>query len=503
MKKLFLICSLVAFSWRVQAQFPTNSYAVRSACPGTANNPSVLEIINTDGSLTLIDTIRTGTTRLVLNALGNNAQDPANLYAMNVVQPVTLANFSTPPTLYRVNLATAQATALGPVTPPPLPSANFPNVAYRQTLNFIGDGDNTSGYFVGGVSFTYNIFSGRISNFRFYVGQVQLSPFSTATPTWRLLDVSDPATAALIAQFAQQVQSYISSGFSGPAPEGGIQDWVFDPGTDRLISYAGQDDKFIAISGIRTSPVAVTTTPTTPIPATQDIGSMFTDRFGGVYAVNAQDGTLYKIDRLTGNFTGQTFGSALGCNRGDAVSFPDALPLPVTLVSFTAQASGPAVRLRWTTATEQQAAYFEVERSATGLSWQPVARVAAGNQPQGQHYSVADTRPLPGLAYYRLAMHDQDGTSSYSPVQTVARPVDLVAYPNPASQQVTVELAGREPAAVVELLTAQGQVVRRLVTGAGTTHASLRTAGLPQGVYLLRVQQAGTTATSRLLVLEP
>ncbi|MFD2787623.1 T9SS type A sorting domain-containing protein [Hymenobacter rubripertinctus] len=502
MKNFFLICLLLGIAPQVRAQFPTNSFAVRSECPGSANNPSVLEIINTDGSLTLIDTIRDGSARPVLNALGNDAQDRDNLYALSVVQPVTLANFNTPPNLYRVSLTSAQATNLGQVLPPPAsPGGGFGIVQYRQTLNFIGDGDNTSSYFVGGVSFNYSLFTGLISDFRFYVGQVQLNPFTSAAPTWRLLDVSDPATAALIAQFALQTQAYISSGFNGPAPEGGIQDWVFDPGSDQLLSYAGQDDKFIAISGIRSSPVAVTTTPTTPIPATQDIGSMFTDRFGGVYAVNAQDGTIYKIDRLTGNWTGQTFGSALGCNRGDAVSFPDALPLPVTLVRFEVKLSGPAVRLSWATASEQEAAYFEVERSATGRSWQPVARVAAGNQPHGQQYTATDARPLAGLAYYRLAMHDRDGKVAYSSVQTLAQATTLVVYPNPARDKVEVILANSEQAATLDLLTAQGRVVRHLQTPGGSTHASLRTAGLPGGVYLLRVQQAGTSFTSRLVVV--
>ena len=378
MKTLFLLCSLLAVAPQAWAQFPANSYAVRSACPGSANNPSTLEIINTDGSLTLIGTIRDNGTPLVLNALGNDAQDQQNLYAMNVVQP-TLATFNTPPNLYRVSLTTAQATNLGPVTPPPAsPGGGVGTIRYRQTLNFIGDGDNTSSYFVGGISFNYNFFTGTISEFRFYVGQVSLTAPVTATPVWRRLDVSDPATALLIAQFAAKTQAFINGGFSGPAPEGGIQDWVFDAASGNLVSYVGQDDKFITISNIRTSPVAITTTPATPIPATQDIGSMFTDRLGGVYAVNANDGTIYRIDRLTGSWTGRTFGSALGCNRGDAVSFPNALPLPVTLTDFSATATGSGVSLRWTTASEQQVSYFEVERSGSGTNWQPVARVTAG-----------------------------------------------------------------------------------------------------------------------------
>ncbi|RFP65952.1 T9SS C-terminal target domain-containing protein [Hymenobacter lapidiphilus] len=502
MKKPLLLLLALSLVMQARAQFPSNSYAVRSECPGSANNPSTLEIINVDGSLTLIGIVREGTTPLVLNALGNDAQDPANLYALNVEQPITLANFNTPPNLYRVNLATAQAEKLGQVTPPPASpgGGGFGTIGYRQTLNFIGDGDNTSSYFVGGVSFNYNVFTGTITNFRFYVGQVQLNPFATAAPTWRLLDVSDPATTALIAQFALETQTYISGGFNGPAPEGGIQDWVFDPGSDNLVSYAGQDDKFITISGIRTSPKAFTTTPTMPIPATQDIGSMFTDRFGGVYAVNANDGTIFKINRLTGDWTGQTFGSALGCNRGDAVSFPDALPLPVTLTRFDAATAGPAVRLSWATAFEERASHFEVERSATATAWNTVARVAAGNQATGQKYAATDAGPLPGVAYYRLAMHDRDGTVSYSGIRMVRSAAATAVYPNPLrnTAQVLLPLPGQS--ATLELVSARGAVVRRLTAPAGLASVEVPMADLPAGIYLLRVQQAGATSTTRVVL---
>ncbi|OWP64122.1 hypothetical protein CDA63_05170 [Hymenobacter amundsenii] len=520
MKKYLLLLLTLTSVIQARAQFPSNSFAVRSACPGSANNPSTLEIINVDGSLTLIGTVQEGTTPLVLNALGNDAQDRQNLYAMNVVQP-TLSNFNTPPNLYRVSLATAQATNLGPVaSPPPAPTTTGPTgpgyvpFSFNQTLNFIGDGDNTSSYFVGGVAFNYNrnafnASASTITDFRFYVGQVQLTPFVTATPVWRLLDVSDPATASIINAFRLQTQAYLNNftltgqnNNTGPIPSGGIQDWVFDPFSGNLVSYIGQDSKFLTISGISSNPVAVTTTPTTPLPATQDIGAMFSDRQGGVYAVTANDGTIYKIDRLTGNWTGRSFGSDLDCNRGDAVSFPDAIPLPVTLTRFEAATAGQVVRLNWATATEEKVGYFEVERSATATNWSPVARVSAGNQPAGQQYSVVDERPLTGPAYYRLAIHDLDGTVAYSGVRAVRTASSAAVYPNPVRGEAQVQLPDPVGAATLELLSAQGQVVRRLAVPAGRGHASLTTTGLPGGVYLLRVQQAGTSTTTRLVVLE-
>ncbi|UOQ76705.1 hypothetical protein MUN84_19625 [Hymenobacter sp. 5516J-16] len=304
MKKTLLSLFVLLGGHAGWAQLPTNSYAVTAPCPASAGNPSVLQQVNTDGSLTPIGTVVDGTTPLILNALGFDDANPTSLYAMSVQQPVTMANFDTPPTLYQVALGTAQATSLGTVTPPPTPTTGLSAVSFpefeartiRQTFNFIGDGGASSEYYVGGATARViaNLFTGalRIADLRLYVGTVQLAPFSTATPVWHTLDTSDPATAAVVATYQAQVQAYLTSGGSGPVPEGGIQDWVYDVRTGNLVSYLGLEDKFLTIRNPATAPAGTTTIPTAPIPTQQNIGSMFTDRDGNVYAVDA-DGALF------------------------------------------------------------------------------------------------------------------------------------------------------------------------------------------------------------------
>ena len=523
MKNLFFLCCFLGVATQVSAQLPSNSYVVTSACPGSANNPSTLEIVNTDGSLTRIGSITDGSTGIVVNGLGYDQANRTVLYAMRVVPP-TFASITnnTPPDLYQIDLATGAATNIGPMTAPPTPitgltqpAAGESTMDLRQTLNFVGDSGPDAAYYVGGATFRilYQTFFGlplfntaRVTDVRLYVGTVNLK--AIAAPVWKQLDTSDPTTAAIVETQRVQTEAYVRSMFAGSLPEGGIQDWVYDKSNGNLVSYIGQSGQYLTVVNPASAPVATTTTPAVPLPPLPtsstdfNIGSMFSDKFNNVYVVRAGSGEIFRVDNLTGDYSGKTFGSALGCNRGDAVSFPDALPLPVTLTRFEAQASGSAVRLNWATASEQQADYFAVERSATGRSWQPVARVAAGNQSNGQQYTALDARPLSGLAYYRLAMHDRDGKVAYSSVQTVTQNATLTVYPNPASALVNVVLASGQEGAVLELLTAQGQMVRRLKTPTGTNHASLRIAGLPGGVYLLRVRQAGVTSTSRLMVLE-
>ena len=164
-------------------------------------------------------------------------------------------------------------------------------------------------------------------------------------------------------------------------------------------------------------------------------------------------------------------------------------PLPVTLVAFTAQAvPGPAVQLRWQTATEQAADHFEVERSLDGTSFTRLATLpAAGTSPTRQDYAYRDAAlPAAGLLYYRLRQVDQDGTSAYSPVRSVALGAagGLALYPNPAHASAT--LTGAAAGVPVQVLDALGRSVLNTVADAtGTVELSLP-ASLPGGVYFVR-----------------
>lgn len=518
-----ILSLLLLTSGSAWAQLPTNSYAVAAECPASARNPSQLFQIAQDGSLTLVGTVRTsGGSNLIINGLGYDQGDQTVLYGMRVEQQ-NLGNFTTfSPQLYRISLASAVADSIGPMTAPPTPpTAELTQpmtgqvaMDVRQTLNFVADSSPDGRYYLGGA--TFRIISNtsfgipipgtaRVTDARLQVGVVDLT--NPQDPTWQRLDTSDPATTAVVETFRAQTEAFIRSSGAGPTPEGGIQDWVYDKASGNLVSYLGLTNQYLTIRNPASSaPVATTTTVTTPIPAAppgdQNVGAMFSDRFDNVYTVRAATGEIFRIDGQTGNYTGRAYGASLGCSRGDAVSFRDALPLPVTLLQFGASAGPDGVQLNWTTVSEQLVSHFEVERSSTGTHWQPVARVLAGNRPNGQRYAALDTRALSAQTYYRLAMHDLDGRVAYSQVQPVTRltRAGLPPYPNPARESVQVPLPSAEMPAVVELRTIQGQLVRQLRTQPGTGVAQLRTAGLPGGVYFLRLQQDGYTQTTRLLV---
>ena len=185
-------------------------------------------------------------------------------------------------------------------------------------------------------------------------------------------------------------------------------------------------------------------------------------------------------------------------------------PLPVELLAFTAEAEGPAARLRWTTVSEKNSARFEVERSVNGKQFERIGEEPAqGTKASPTSYTFLDTPTLlpscPHTLYYRLRQVDLDGTASYSPmraVQLTPSPLHpFTVYPNPARAAVTV--AGLRSGEAVEVLDALGRPVACATTAADGTARLTLPAGLAAGVYVVRSGQHRQRPKPDALAAEP
>lgn len=197
---------------------------------------------------------------------------------------------------------------------------------------------------------------------------------------------------------------------------------------------------------------------------------------------------------------GSSSGTASGglVTSGTITSFSDfalastdpattANPLPVQLVRFAAtrQPGGP-VALAWTTASELNAARFEVERSPDGAAFGRVATLGAqGTSTQARTYAARDADAPASALYYRLRLLDQDGTSAYSPTVLVAALVtnELTLSPNPAHDYLVFWAAAPAAYTVRSVL---GQEVLRGTAATGPSQ--LAVGQLPAGVYLLELR---------------
>ena len=174
-------------------------------------------------------------------------------------------------------------------------------------------------------------------------------------------------------------------------------------------------------------------------------------------------------------------------------------PLPVIFVSFTAEKQGNASLLQWQTATENNTAHFDVERSLDAVFFQKIgSRVAAGNSSVPLSYSFVDAQPLQGYNYYRLKQVDKNGAFVYTPTRMLlfasVGMQTIKVYPVPATASITVELPAstQNEDVAINLSNALGVTVQqqKLSRYRAGNQSSLNLSTLPAGVYTLQVVSA-------------
>jgi hypothetical protein len=121
-----------------------------------------------------------------------------------------------------------------------------------------------------------------------------------------------------------------------------------------------------------------------------------------------------------------------------AIGFPTAAPLPIELISFQANcADDNTAIITWSTASEHNSSYFQVEKSRDGINWIVLSEVgSAGNSTSLINYELFDTEKIIDVVYYRLTQFDFDGASETFNIASIdcgaALSESLKVYPNPS-----------------------------------------------------------------------
>ncbi|MFZ1659341.1 MAG: T9SS type A sorting domain-containing protein [Flavobacteriales bacterium] len=181
---------------------------------------------------------------------------------------------------------------------------------------------------------------------------------------------------------------------------------------------------------------------------------------GWVAPINVTAGQVYVLFVDNFSSTGQNFTLAWTLSGGASLN---CTVLPVELLEFSATANKPVIDVEWATATEHNSDYFTVERSLDNTTFEPIGQVAAaGDATQRNAYRFADTRPAPGLNYYRLLQVDRNGATALSHV-VVANMEDAegkpLLYPNPVVDLLNVQWPEAAEAVALIVRDALGRAV--------------------------------------------
>jgi hypothetical protein len=189
----------------------------------------------------------------------------------------------------------------------------------------------------------------------------------------------------------------------------------------------------------------------------------------------------------------------------EPVTLYNPVPLPVSLLQFTAFRENGGNMLRWSTAAERGTDRYIIEKSENGSSFADIGSVAAArNSSSVRQYAFTDYQAAATVNYYRLRIIDIDGRVSSSPVAVVGSKNTGFAYkiyPNPVDDLLLIQHNGilRQNARVV-LTAMNGQVVARKDFFQGSSVCFIETSTLYEGQYVLTIENNGVRESYPVMI---
>ena len=196
-----------------------------------------------------------------------------------------------------------------------------------------------------------------------------------------------------------------------------------------------------------------------------------------------------------------TDGTISGCGNDfaiDDVKFsncPVGGPLPVNFSGISAAQKNTGVQVSWSTASESNNKFFDVERSTDGgVTFSKIATVnTLGNSSNTKNYGLYDPAPVAGVNYYRVKQVDNDGLFKYSSTVKVSIVIDKTVVSvlnNPFTSSLSVDFLSKPQSVNVRLSDITGKVVgtdRWSISSGRSVKTFDKAANLSRGMYILTV----------------
>lgn len=234
---------------------------------------------------------------------------------------------------------------------------------------------------------------------------------------------------------------------------------------------------------------AISSTASTDLHIAEFYSGQWNDKGAGALTGTTASGTLFTSiipDFTTSTIMNFTFSSVSGVN-----------PLPVELLSFTGSPVMNGNQLDWTTATETNNDYFNLERSNNGIEFTPIATIDGnGNSNSINNYKFLDSNPYEGVNYYRLKQTDYNGDYFYSNIISIenTNTATVLVYPNPSKDIVTVDIS--ENFESLRIYNMLGEVVYENIS----SQTKFQFNPIADGIYVIKaITTQGKEITTRFI----
>lgn len=176
-------------------------------------------------------------------------------------------------------------------------------------------------------------------------------------------------------------------------------------------------------------------------------------------------------------------------------------PFPISLLDFSASNQDNANRLSWSTATEINNDYFEVQRSTNGEIFTTIGTVeGSGNTNEVKKYKFSDYTKSTGIVYYRLKQVDYNGEYEFfGPVAVNPETTDndMNVYPNPNNGVFSISGLNDTNTEIL-IMNNTGQIVYKEMVSEENIRIDL--SELSSGIYFIKTVQNDQVTTKRFSI---
>lgn len=175
----------------------------------------------------------------------------------------------------------------------------------------------------------------------------------------------------------------------------------------------------------------------------------------------------------------------LASNTSRMSPLENAQNVPVELLDFSGKRIGAHIDLQWSTASEVNNDYFEIQHSTNGVEFRRLAQIqGVGESSDTQEYEYLHRNTMQSYNYYRLIQHDYNGVSEIigNIVVTSQADTEIVVYPSTTDHVINVD--GAKIDAQIEIYDSSGsRVISTTIKGETIDVSSLRS-----GIYFVRIE---------------